>query len=135
MGAGSAPGDFDRCVKDYLEAFHTHRPFVLEYRLRRHDGEYRWICDYGTPIEGPDGCFTGYIGACYDISEHKRAEKTQATKLAITRILSSADSLSECLPGILQTFGEGMGWQLGEFWRIDDSSGKLIVMAPGIRAL
>jgi diguanylate cyclase (GGDEF)-like protein len=41
----------------------------MEYRLRRHDGEYRWLRDLGRPFNDPDGTFRGYIGACYDISD------------------------------------------------------------------
>src|SRR5690242_3607133 len=44
---GVHPDDRERCVRDYLEAFEARKPFVLEYRLRRGDGEYRWIRDVG----------------------------------------------------------------------------------------
>jgi signal transduction histidine kinase len=46
----------------------------MEYRLRRHDGEYRWILDRGTPRYTPDGSFAGYIGSCVDITDRKRME-------------------------------------------------------------
>jgi PAS domain S-box-containing protein len=46
----------------------------MEYRLRRHDGEYRWLLDHGTPRFHLDGSFAGYIGSCIDISERKRME-------------------------------------------------------------
>ena len=46
----------------------------MEYRLRRRDGEYRWVLDNGGPRFASDGTFLGYIGSCVDISEHKRAE-------------------------------------------------------------
>jgi signal transduction histidine kinase len=47
----------------------------MEYRLRRHDGEYRWIDDTGVPIVSPDGSFAGYIGSCVDITDRKTAEE------------------------------------------------------------
>jgi PAS domain S-box-containing protein len=78
LGDGWAEGvhalDFQRCVDTYLTAFNARRPFKMEYRLRRHDGEYRWILDHGTPYFTADHRFAGYIGSCVDITERKHAE-------------------------------------------------------------
>ncbi len=46
----------------------------MEYRLRHHDGSYRWIADHGAPHYAIDGCFCGYIGSCYDITPQKESE-------------------------------------------------------------
>ena len=66
--------DFDRCLKTYVDAFDARQPFSMEYRLRRHDGEYRWVLDNGIPLWEPAGVFAGYIGSCIDITERKQAE-------------------------------------------------------------
>lgn len=58
----------------FLDANARHQPFALEHRLRRVDGEYRWVVDTGRPRTGPDGEFLGYIGAVFDIDDRKRAE-------------------------------------------------------------
>jgi signal transduction histidine kinase/FixJ family two-component response regulator len=58
----------------YVTSFEARKPFEMEYRLRRHDGEYRWILDHGVPRFSPGGVFLGYIGSCIDITEHKRAD-------------------------------------------------------------
>jgi signal transduction histidine kinase len=50
----------------------------MEYRLRRHDGEYRWILDRGVPRFLGDGSFEGYIGCCIDISDEKQAKADRA---------------------------------------------------------
>ncbi len=71
---GVHPEDFDRCLKIYETAFDERRPFTMEYRLRRYDGEYRWIYDQGHPRSTPEEGFTGYIGSCMDITERKRAD-------------------------------------------------------------
>src|SRR4030095_11667414 len=47
----------------------------MEYRLRRHDGEYRWILDQGVPIFKADGSFAGYIGSGMDVTGRKLAEE------------------------------------------------------------
>jgi PAS domain S-box-containing protein len=72
---GVHPEDLDNCLKTYLEAFNSRQTFAMEYRLRRHDGEYRWIVDHGKPIYDLFYKFAGYIGSCYDITERKQAEE------------------------------------------------------------
>jgi PAS domain S-box-containing protein len=73
MGNGWAegvhPDDFQSCLKTYDEAFDARQPFVMQYRLRRHDGEYRWISDNGVPRYDAQKNFAGYIGSCVDITE------------------------------------------------------------------
>ena len=71
---GVHPEDLERCVKTYRDAFVARRPFEMEYRLRRHDGQYRMIIDVGRPISNLDGSFAGYLGCCYDITERKKLE-------------------------------------------------------------
>jgi PAS domain S-box-containing protein len=78
LGDGWAEGvhgaDLERYLATYTQAFDEHRPFRIEYRLRRADGEYRWLLDSGVPRFASDGGFAGYIGSCIDITERQRAE-------------------------------------------------------------
>jgi PAS domain S-box-containing protein len=76
---GVHPDDSGRCLRTYTEAFDRRETFELQYRLRRHDGEYRWVLDKGVPRFNPDGTFAGYIGSCIDITERKLAEESLAT--------------------------------------------------------
>lgn len=71
---GVHPEDLDRCLKTYLDAFALREPFLMDYRLRRHDGEWRWLADYGRPFHDLDGEFAGYIGSCYDITDRVARE-------------------------------------------------------------
>jgi PAS domain S-box-containing protein len=78
MGDGWSEGvhteDLKGCLETYVAAFDARAPFTMEYRLRRHDGEYRWVTDIGVPRFAPDGTFSGYIGSCLDITDRKHAE-------------------------------------------------------------
>jgi PAS domain S-box-containing protein len=70
------PDDVDRVMATYEEAFDRRMPCEMEYRLRRHDGTYRWIADYGVPRFESSGAFCGYIGSCLDVTDRKSVEAT-----------------------------------------------------------
>jgi PAS domain S-box-containing protein len=72
--SGVHPEDFQHCMTIYLEAFVARRAFTMEYRLRRRDGEYRWIFDQGAPRFETDGNFVGFIGSCVDVTEQRLAQ-------------------------------------------------------------
>jgi PAS domain S-box-containing protein len=72
---GVHPEDLERCLSTYSGAFDARVGFEMEYRLRRFDGEYRWIVDYGVPRLESDGTFCGYIGSCVDITERRLSQK------------------------------------------------------------
>jgi len=78
------PDDVDRCLGTYMPAFEARRPFLLKYRLRHADGDYRWYLASGVPKYGPDGSYTGYVGCDIDITERKNAEdRIRASQAAL----------------------------------------------------
>ena len=74
---GVHPEDLKRCLAIYLEAFEQRKPFAMEYRLQRHDGDYRWIFDTGAPFFVANGKFLGYIGSCIDVTDRVDAQRAQ----------------------------------------------------------
>jgi PAS domain S-box-containing protein len=77
---GVHPDDLQRCVAYYLEHFGRRQPFEMEYRLRRHDGVYRWILDRGAPFFDERGEFAGFIGHCIDVDERVRAQEERSAR-------------------------------------------------------
>lgn len=75
---GVHPDDFDRCLQIYTANFARRTPFEMEYRLRRFDGEYRWILDRGAPFSDDHGVFAGYIGSCVDVHDRRLAHEERA---------------------------------------------------------
>ena len=70
--------DLRRCVDTYIQAFDRREEFRMEYRLRRHDGEYRCLLDIGVPRFDQERSFVGYIGTCVDLTDRKPAETALA---------------------------------------------------------
>jgi PAS domain S-box-containing protein len=94
LGDGWAAGihaeDAERSLNTYRTAFDRREPFQMEYRLRRHDGEFRWIFARGVPRYGADRSFAGYIGSAIDVTERHEAEEALST---LSRRLIEAQEL------------------------------------------
>ena len=84
------PEDFQRCFATYASSFDARKEFSMEYRLRRFDGEYRWLLDHGVPLYDQQNNFLGYIGSCIDITPRKLVE-------ADLRIASTAFESQEAM--------------------------------------
>jgi formate hydrogenlyase transcriptional activator len=84
---GIHPADRDRCLESYSAEFDARSEFTLEYRLRSHDGNYRWIVNRGVPRFDSGGRFLGYIGSCIDITDRKLSEQALAEQLKFETVL------------------------------------------------
>ena len=92
---GVHPDDFDLCLNTYVEAFDRRARFEMDYRLRHHSGEYRWIQDEGAPRYDAQGQFIGYIGHCLDITERKRADDVlRESELRFRKLLNEIGSVA-----------------------------------------
>jgi PAS domain S-box-containing protein len=83
------PEDLARWLEAAVRGFDLREPFEVEYRLRRRDGEYRWMLERAVPLYA-DGVLVGYGGACVDIDAHKRMESSLARALERERRLRIA---------------------------------------------
>ena len=84
--------DLPRCMDTYVRAFDRREEFRMEYRLRRRDGEYRWVMDLGVPRYDQARSFVGYIGIAIDVTEQKRADEARSRYEAIVE--SSDDAIA-----------------------------------------
>src|SRR5881394_939351 len=89
---GVHPDDLQKCLKIYTEAFDARKAFVMQYRLRRYDGEYRWISDQGVARYDSNGKFSGYIGSCVDVSD--LINKDEALRESEERMRLAADAVN-----------------------------------------
>jgi PAS domain S-box-containing protein len=83
---GVHPDDLQRYLKIYESAFDAREPFELEYRLRRHDGQYCWMLTKGVPRYAADDKFLGYTGSSLDITDRRRVEETNQHLAHVSRL-------------------------------------------------
>ncbi|MBX9600529.1 MAG: PAS domain S-box protein [Bryobacteraceae bacterium] len=84
------PGDRREAERIFQKANAEHGSFRMEYRLRRHDGEWRWSIDAAAPRFSPDGAFRGFVGSVIDITDRKRDEEVLRTSEARLQLAQSA---------------------------------------------
>jgi PAS domain S-box-containing protein len=103
---GVHPDDFDRCLAIYISNFDARKEFSMDYRLRRHDGQYRWISDKGVPRYTSAGTFIGYVGGCMDIHDQITFSEQMETQVEErTRQLKHSEQF---LQSILNTAGNSI---------------------------
>ncbi|HEV8545146.1 MAG TPA: PAS domain S-box protein [Candidatus Limnocylindrales bacterium] len=94
---GIHPEDLDRCLGAHEAALARRSRFEIEYRLRRHDGTYRWLLAIGVPRHDASGEFLGFVGSCVDIEELKRAGDLARLMADAGLRLDEANDLEETL--------------------------------------
>lgn len=122
---GIHPDDYQRCVGSYAARFDALEPFEIEYRLRRHDGSYRWILDKGVPRYEADGSFAGYIGSCMDIHDSRMLNELLEEKVAFrTEKLREqkefSDTVFNASIDVIIVYGKEM-----EFLALNDAAKKM----------
>ena len=108
---GVHPEDLDRCFRIYASNFDLRRPFEMDYRLRRHDGVYRWIFDRGVPCTNDRGEFLGYIGSCIDINDRRDADERRRKSEEQFRVL--VEQVNDYAILMLDPDGRVISWNEG----------------------
>lgn len=101
---GVHPDDKDHVVNYYMENFNKQKVFVMEYRLKNADGDYRWIIDTGKPNYNADKEFLGYIGYCFDITDRREAEEKiiESEKITSELIANVPEIILVHINGVIQ---------------------------------
>jgi PAS domain S-box-containing protein len=98
------PDDRGRARRTYEAAFAGKQAFRIEYRLRRHDGQYRWVIDDGAPLDDERGLSLGFVGACVDVTGRRQAEELREQLLVHERrARSEAERVSRLKDDFLGT--------------------------------
>jgi PAS domain S-box-containing protein len=145
------PDDLGRIQSIYVPAVEARRAFLMEYRVRRADGVYRWILDSGIPKYEADGRYTGYVGCSFDITERRHVEEAlqdshrevrhlagrliEAQDVERARIARDLhDDVSQQLAGISIAFS-GLKQRLGEYDVSEDVRQELVTLQQQTLAL
>ena len=150
VGDGWAAGvherDFDSCLKQYISYFDARKDFRMQYRLKRHDGAYRWIDDTGIPRFAPDGRFLGYIGSCIDIHEQRETQAELRRRLleiaqlnrqgdAAAVAAAIAHEIDQPLGAMVANGNAGLHWLAHEAPDVEEAKRTLgLIVADGHRA-
>lgn len=95
---GVHPEDLPKCLEVYRAAFDARQRYQMEYRLRRADGQYRWIADTGVPQYGEDHGFVGYLGSSVEIQEPRKtngATPLTAREIQVLSLVADGKSTKE----------------------------------------
>lgn len=120
---GVHPAERDFCMATYMAAFSDRRPFEMEYRLRRADGQYRWVLDKGVPSFSPHGAFMGFFGSAVDVTEGRLAQQSVEQESAYLKLLldlllavNEATSPAKAFQSCLDHICAKMKWPLGHVY-------------------
>jgi PAS domain S-box-containing protein len=127
------PDDLYRFTDIYGSSLDKKTPFTMEHRMKRHDGNYRWIRNHGSPYFNMEGNFSGFIGSCYDITASKNAEYKQERGRQLTTLLQNISTAANEYENIekltqysIDRVSEFMKWEIGHLLWFDPIANELV---------
>jgi PAS domain S-box-containing protein len=115
------PDDVERTIEQAKRIDEGATAISFENRYRCADGSYKWLLWTATPNMQQKLTYA----VARDITQRKQTERLHATGYAVTRVLAEAESLESAAPLILMSICEGLGWELGALWRVNESEHAL----------
>ncbi len=120
------PGDIEADVRQAERLMAGEIPdYQMEKRYIRKDGTIVWINLAGSIVRAGDGAPLHFLAQAENITVRKRLEALKAAQFAVTQVLAESATVAEAAPNLLRAICEGLGWELGEMWRVDAGPGVL----------
>ncbi|RLP55060.1 MAG: PAS domain S-box protein [Ketobacter sp.] len=120
------PGDRDRIGAIYRDANREQREFSFDYRLKGHNGEYRWAIDTGRPRYDARSKFLGFVGAVFDVHERKLAEGFRSGQAQILEMITTEQKLDTILPELVGLIENQIAGALGSILLLNASGTQLV---------
>src|ERR1700685_937273 len=119
------PDDREATIREARKMDQGELTISYENRYRSADGTYLWLLWNATPNKSLKLIFA----VARDITQRKQTERRLATGYAVTNLLADAESLEMASPEILKAICEGLGWELGGIWGVEDSGEAIQCLA------
>lgn len=119
------PDDLPEVVERWQRSLATGDEYEVEFRLRRHDGLYRWHLGRAIPVRDAAGTVLRWLGTNTDIDETKGMLSLMSTQVDVAHLLINARSLDEVAEAVLETVCVNLGWTCAQLWVADRDAGVL----------
>jgi|GEM_PF-2787719 len=119
------PDDLPRIVERWTRSLTTGEGYEVEFRLRRHDAQYRWHLGRATPARDSNGNIAQWLGTNTDIDDSKRMLALMTTQVEVANLLINARSLDAVADQLLQAVCRNLGWTCAQLWVVDQAGSEI----------
>jgi PAS domain S-box-containing protein len=91
------PDDATRLLERARHSFATGEPFSMKYRMRRADGEYRWVDGRGEPLRDQDGAIAQWYVISVDVDDEMRAQEAlRESERSLWQLVETLPAMIDC---------------------------------------